>query len=284
MLGLNKLWNSMNRLDRTLLAGPWVGEFGWELFAWQAYIRSLSRHYSRTIIICREGSKDIYQDFADEFYFHNIAGGASDAFFMHGIDLGNELKKIIKNNNIQLNSKTTLLTPRRIGWPPETHYTEQFSFGNINIAPEYIIFSGEQPNKNYDFVFHARNRQLRIQDNWDPEKWKTLLQKLGGTCASIGSKEESLHIEGTDDLRGIPLANLFSVTARAKCVFGPSSGPMHLSSLCNTPHLVWSRPENRLRYEENWNPHKTPVLFLDEHSWHPSAEYVYEKYMDWKHD
>lgn len=272
------------KFDRTLVAGPWVGEFGWELFAWQAYVRRLSRHYAKTIVLCREGSKDIYQDFADEFHFHNIATGAPDAFFMHGIDLGNELKKIIGENNIQFDEKTTLFAPRRIGQPPETHYTEQFTFGNINITPEYIIFSGKETEQHYDFIFHARNRQLREQDNWSVEKWGTLLQKLGGTCACIGSKEESLHIEGTTDLRGIPLGELFSIAAGAKCVFGPSSGPMHLSSLCKIPHVVWSKPENRLRYEENWNPHKTPVLFLDEHHWHPTADYVHKKYMEWTND
>ena len=32
---------------KRLIAGPWVGEFGWELFAWQGYIRALSRHLKK---------------------------------------------------------------------------------------------------------------------------------------------------------------------------------------------------------------------------------------------
>tara|TARA_R100000030_G_scaffold98041_1_gene87580 strand:- start:673 stop:786 length:114 start_codon:yes stop_codon:yes gene_type:complete len=35
---------------------------------------------------------------------------------------------------------------------------------------------------------------------------------------------------------------------------------------------------------ENWNPLKTKILFLDEHKWHPSPEYVYKKYIDWSSD
>ena len=30
---------------KTLIAGPWVGEFGWELAAWQGYIRALSKNF-----------------------------------------------------------------------------------------------------------------------------------------------------------------------------------------------------------------------------------------------
>ena len=44
-----------------LIAGPWVGEFGWELFAWQGYIRALSRNFEQTTIIARPGAKPIYE-------------------------------------------------------------------------------------------------------------------------------------------------------------------------------------------------------------------------------
>ena len=36
---------------KKLIAGPWTGEFGWELFAWHAYIRALSRKFEHTTII-----------------------------------------------------------------------------------------------------------------------------------------------------------------------------------------------------------------------------------------
>ena len=47
---------------KTLIAGPWSGEFGWELFAWQAYIRSLSKYFEKTTIICRENSQYLYSN------------------------------------------------------------------------------------------------------------------------------------------------------------------------------------------------------------------------------
>ena len=56
----------MSNSDKLLIAGPWVGEFGWELFAWQAYVRALSRHFPRTLIVCRKTSEALYEDFATD--------------------------------------------------------------------------------------------------------------------------------------------------------------------------------------------------------------------------
>ena len=64
---------------------------------------------------------------------------------------------------------------------------------------------------------------------------------------------------------------------QAKCIIGPSSGPIHLASLCGTTQIVWSGHErNKYRYEELWNPHKTKVIYLGDEGWQPSVEHVYK--------
>tara|TARA_R100000008_G_C3575379_1_gene164893 strand:- start:242 stop:1054 length:813 start_codon:yes stop_codon:yes gene_type:complete len=268
---------------KTLIAGPWVGEFGWELFAWQAYVRSLSENFDQTIIIARENSKAIYDDFADHFYTYQPSGGLPDAFFMHNLDTAKAFKEAVKTNDIKLQKGTSVLVPRRIGIPPHTHYTQHVILGEHVVQPKYICF-GESDKPSYDYVFHMRSRDLRKEDNWSVENWTKLAELLGGNIACIGTVEESLCLEGTTDLRGLPLESLFGVMKNAGCVMGPSSGPMHLAALCNSPHVVWSIPQNRVRYEENWNPHKAPVLFMDEYNWHPTPQYVYERYLQWRKD
>ena len=84
--------------ERTLIAGPWVGEFGWELFAWQAYVRALSRKFDKTIIICRENSAALYADFANDFIHVNPKTGLADSFFMYGLDTRELLQKILMEN------------------------------------------------------------------------------------------------------------------------------------------------------------------------------------------
>tara|TARA_R100000152_G_C6775997_1_gene204812 strand:- start:312 stop:1145 length:834 start_codon:yes stop_codon:yes gene_type:complete len=266
---------------KTLLAGPWIGEFGWECFAWQGYVRALSRKFDQTIIISRNNSKAFYEDFADVFYGYDPPNELADSFFMYNVDIKKCLQETIKQNNITLDKNTTLFLPRRIGLPPQTHYTESVSFGPHTVTPEYIRFGIKQESE-YDYIFHMRARDLRKEDNWSQENWKKLKTLLGDKkIACIGTKEEAGWIDGTEDLRSIPLNELVTLLTNAKCVFGPSSGPMHLSSLCNVPHVVWSIPQNKIRYEKNWNPLNTPILFLDEHSWHPTPEYIHDKFIKW---
>ena len=268
---------------KKLIAGPWVGEFGWELFAWQGYVRALSRQFQHTTIISRPQSRPLYEDFCNNFYEHTPTGGIVDSYFMHGVDFGKDFKKIAIANNIKFDSDTTLLVPRRIGLPPFTHFTQPVIIGNYTIKPEYKIY-GSKKEIEYDYIFHIRNRSsVRPQDNWSIDNWNKLRDLLGNKkIACIGTKAESGIIEGVDDLRDTKLQNLFNVLYNAKCAFGPSSGPMHLASLCNTPHVVWSIANNKVRYEQNWNPHDTKICFLSDYDWHPDASFVYEKYLNFK--
>ena len=50
--------------------------------------------------------------------------------------------------------------------------------------------------------------------------------------------------KGLKILRGIETEELCSILASSKCCVGPSSGLMHLASLCKTPHLVWTSNHN----------------------------------------
>ena len=267
---------------KTLIAGPWIGEFGWELFAWQGYIRALSRKYEKTIVISRGNSEAFYEDFTTVYYDYTPPNHLADSFFMYNVDTKKCLQEAVKKHDIKLSKNTTLLLPRRIGLPPFTHYTEHVIFGEDIVQPEYICF-GKKKKPEYDFIFHIRARELRQEDNWGLDNWKKLKELFGDSkIGCIGTHKESGWIEGTTDLRDLDIKKILSIMHNAKCIFGPSSGPMHLASLCGAPHVVWSKPQNRVRYEENWNPLKTKVLFLDEHSWHPSPKYVHKQYTEWK--
>jgi len=277
--------------ERVLFAGPWVGEFGWELFCWQAYIRSLSKFYDKTICISNNHSKFLYDDFCDRFIeFSPKTGDYKDSFYKVGFNITRELmQELFLKSQIDINTnKITLLAPRRIGDPPRTHFSDPFRFGDDTITPEYKKY-GILQEKYKDFVvIHARNRTLRSGDNWPEKKWALLVNKLrenGYTnIVSIGLKKESLHVENTIDMRECDHKELLDLLASAECIFGPSSGAMHLASLCECPQVVWSNDYNFDRYVKNWNPFDTKVLFLSEQGWQPEPEYVLAKFIEWKDD
>ena len=274
----------MTKLNKRLIAGPWIGEFGWELFAWQGYIRSLAENFDETIIACRPSSRALYNDFANDFIDLNPPKGLSDSFFMHGIDLNLYAKEVLLKHKNLLEKGTSIFAPRRIGFPPNTHFSEEIQVKNFLIKPKYIKF-GTEIQREYEYVFHIRSRDLRKEDNWSLDNWKklfNLLTKNGERVACVGTTKESGLIDGATDYRDKPLNEVFNILRNCKTVFGPSSGPMHLSSLCGAPHVVWSIDANSLRYNTNWNPLKTPVLFLSEHEWHPNPEYIFERFQQWK--
>tara|TARA_Y100000593_G_C4302516_1_gene334121 strand:+ start:235 stop:1974 length:1740 start_codon:yes stop_codon:yes gene_type:complete len=268
----------------TLIAGPWVGEFGWELFCWQGYIRSMSKFYDETICISSPHSKFLYEDFCNKFIEFIPDGGVyKDSFFKAGYNLDNiTMKKLLEDVNVH-ESKVSLFLPRRIGDPPRTHFSEKFQFGPLYIGPQYKKLGNYKEKYKNAVLFHARNRSLRKDDNWSAEKWgelNTLLKSLGYETYSVGLKTEALYIEGTEDIRECDQQELLDIMNSARCIFGQSSGAMHLASLCGCPQVIWSTNYNFDRYTKNWNPFESKVLFLSEMGWQPSVEYVYQSFLN----
>jgi len=271
------------QLEKLLIAGPWVGEFGWELFCWHGYIRALSRYFDRTVVISSKNSQFLYEDFSDQFIaFDPTEGDYKDSYYKVGFkekpDLWNRFLQEAQYSKEK--EKLTLFKPRRIGKPPKTHYSEFFKFGPYVIKPEYIKL-GKKHKKNNNVIIHARNRSLRPQDNWSEKKWKKLVDKLtkiGYNIISIGLIKEAMHIEGSKDMRECPQQELLNILRNSLCILGPSSGAMHLASLCGCPQVVWTTDYNLDRYTKNWNPFDTPVAFISEYGWQPEPEYVYESF------
>lgn len=289
-IGLLKVTNNqgdnMGRKEKVLVAGPWVGEFGWELFAWHAYIRSLSKYYDKTICISSPHSRFLYEDFCDQFIeFIPEEGDYRDSYYKVGFNIDGVLmmdflRKASLNTPEQ---EISIMTPRRIGDPPRTHFSEEFQLGSHRVSPTYKRFGNHSREYENTIVVHARCRTLRPGDNWPREKWDIFVDSLinmGYNIVSIGTKEESMHISQTEDKRECDQQELLDILSGAKCIIGPSSGAMHLASLCGCPQVVWTTDYNFDRYTKNWNPFGAKVLFLSEQGWQPEPEYVLRKFID----
>lgn len=254
---------------KTLVAGPWIGEFGWELFCWQSYLRARSREFDRTIVYGRPGHEAIYEDFATEYQGWMVPRqGRPDCQ-----NLIIEGKKWPGWTETNWCREATRIRPNDVPivWDPVPRVNGPQEWKRYGDSEE-AVFS-------HPVVFHARSRQWNADRNWPEDEWYELAHQLsirdiGFSC--IGTEEEAMWIEreiGAPFMAKTGLKSQMNEISGAKVAVGPSSGPMALAVLCGTPVVTWSGNEKDLtRLPKVWNPFNVPVKVLP--TWQPSVESV----------
>jgi ADP-heptose:LPS heptosyltransferase len=252
---------------KTLFAGPWVGEFGWELFCWQGVLRKYAKvmNFDKIIISGREINKFLYEDFCDEYIPFTPSEYQPDSFFNRA-----------KLENYPMPKKGDVYIPPNHCL---THYTPSTISGHSIWKPklEQSFVKYGKPTKDSYILIHARHTDKVGTDirNWGNEKFKKIIDHFQGyKFASIGLIGASEHIEGTKDLRGTQLSDLCNYMSSANLIIGPSSGPIHLASLCGLKHVAWGVENNTYRYKKDWNPHNTEMEYITSNIWDPNVEEV----------
>ena len=251
-----------------LLIGPYLGEMGYELFHFQGRVRTyLTQNrdkYNKIVVGCRKGNEYLYE-LATDFYHPAVYPLQTQGISCKGVSPYYPLNFITKYNKCKV-----------IGSKEIIELAEKNTFIKFGIAGSV---------DGYDILFHARNsfKYSTASRNWIPEYWPLLAGQFNNLkTASIGTVTESLHVEGTTDLRGMPLKELVNIIASSRVVVGPVSGAIHLATLCGTPQVVWTNTAkwnvgtNKDRCIRHWNPFGTVVKVIDKYGWKPSVETVFE--------
>jgi hypothetical protein len=229
----------------------WIGEFGWEIMTWQAYLRLKSREYDRMVISTFEGMESLYRDFhcPVDFLPHNHPGRALDWRDTSMVET--------EFDATQYTKPVEIIKPLK----------------KYRLEGEFVRY-GTPRGERFQILFHARGVQKCSFKNLPLAKWEGIATAFPNS-ASIGSKDDML-IPNTADLRGIPLDELMDLIAGAEVVVGGSSGVMHLATLCGTKQVVWGdnktyfgEPLER-RYKQTWNPFGTPVEWVECENWNPN--------------
>jgi len=257
---------------KAVIFGPWVGEFGWELFAWQGHIRQIAKSFDFVIVIGRPGNNFLYNDFSDIFVPFDPPPGTTDshtnsAFNISSFNIQQFMQSTV-DNSILAKYNWVYLPPVKIGHPPYNHWrasTNISPFGEI--CPDYRFLRSADNFCSIDIVIHARSRSIREIDNWDIDNWNKLVKALSAkslSVASIGTSEQSKHIDGTLDMRGSSIDKTIGLLNSAKCIVGSSSGPMHLATLSGCPQVVWTSNyrQNYSRYHDTWNPFNIKCIMV----------------------
>lgn len=265
-------------MGKELFAGPWVGEFGWELFTWQAYVRHQAKNYDHITVCSRSDRAFLYEDFADTFVPLNYKIPKKTSMWGE-----NKLPQTFKYPK----SDVTWLIPYKILAPIRNIKMHDKSLSTLQTFmpddQEFIKFGKKNFQKHYDFIIHARNRILMPEKNWATENYVKFISMFPGkTFASIGTVEEARHVPGTDDLRGIELKELANILASSELMISPSDGAINFGALCGIPRLVWSgtvdMEKNVDRHIHSWNPFNAPAhVFEAGQQWQLTANKLYRE-------
>lgn len=252
----------MNRL----VAGIWIGEFGWELMSWQAYVRKRAREFDEVYVCGPRASEALYADFVTSYIPFDSPVGMKNCWRR---DDSNRLELQLLEQG--LSRRGSLVNP----------------FGLVPLNQQkFIPFGQRRKELEFDVVMHARKPiGKHPEHSYSQENWDVLaagLRSQGLRVAAMGS--EAFLPEGAVDMRGSDLFQTLDLIASARFTAGPSSGPTLLSLLCRTPALVWTdkrwwsaiRGTDRQRIETIWNPLGTASLILDEAGWDAAPETLLE--------
>jgi hypothetical protein len=250
---------------RKLVAGPWIGEFGWELMSWQGHLRKLAKDYNEIVVCGPENHEALYADFAHVYIPHRL-NGTRDCW---RCNLGHNDISLVNSHLNKLGGD--LLQPdRRV---PVT-------------AQTFIRFGDAAKGAGYDVLLHARHPiGKRPEHAWPAEHCQQVADRLVSKGLRVAAVGTQAHAPGSaTDLRNLPMAELMNVMAASKLMLGPSSGPIHLASLCGLTHVCWSDQKvqaavastNRQRYEKIWNPLSTRAIVIDKFGWNPPVDAVVE--------
>ena len=234
----------------TVHYGPWVGEFGFELIWWSPAVRAAARvdhEAGRRVVVSAPATSEWLYEFADEF-----------------VPLMGKHVPVEADRHIGWLDLPSICRPRgsagHIG-------------GGRQAAPlpwEHRFLGGEPDRSAPDVMIAFRPEKHRAGKAYPPDMCAALVSELESRGFSVGcfGGPDNWHFGSGPDFRGAPLRRQCALLAATRCAAGPSSGTMHLASLCRTPYVTWyatttkQSRQSRKIHKETWNPFGTEVTFL----------------------
>lgn len=256
---------------QTLFAGPFAGEFGWELMQWQGFVRARRSHYQETHVLTYPGRDYLYEDC--RVHHHDI--DLKTAGYGYGLLSPTMGRRMATQKAEELGLVDyDLFNPSLLC----TRYHKTLWGQKFRLLTEPPITT-----VSYDVLFHFRALSKTGPDqakNYPPELARDLARRcLGGglRIGCIGHPAYAYRPQECDDHRSEDLRVTVAAICSAHTVAGENSGPMHLANLCGKPTILWAQDQWRIDYSVRWNPFSVPLYIAAANSFQPRAEQLFEK-------
>jgi hypothetical protein len=260
------------RPRRNLFAGPFSGEFGYELMQWQGFVRARRAHYEQVHVLTYPGRDYLYE----ECKVHHHEVELRTAGYGYGLRSPAEARAMAHARAAELGLRdydvfepSLLCTQyhKRAFWKQEFRLLEEPPLGG----------------RMRDLAFHFRAVRKEGPDhakNYPPELAAELVRRCcdaGLSVLCIGHPEYALCPPQAEDFRNVDLRVTVAAISSARIVAGENSGPMHLANLCGKPTLLWAQDQWRIDYSLRWNPFRVPIYTAAHDTCRPAPELVCEK-------
>jgi hypothetical protein len=260
---------------RHLFAGPFAGEFGYELMQWQGFVRSRRPHYASVHVLTYPGRDYLYEGCTVHHHGLDLrtAGYGYGLLGPHrGRAMALEKAAEIGLADFDVFEPSLLCTQyhKRLFWRQE-----------FRLFEEPPLDGGVR-----DVAFHFRAVRKTGPDhakNYSPELAAELVQRcrdVGLTVLCIGHPDYSICPAGAEDQRHVAMEKTVRAISSARAVAGENSGPMHLANLCGKPTILWAQDQWRIDYSLRWNPFRVPIYVADNTSCQPSPALVCAKIVE----
>lgn len=253
-----------------LYAGPCWGEFGWLVAVWAPWLRAKALD-CEMVVLCRPGEEGLFEDFA-EVKALDVEPGSIGVTRQHCQHAWRGPKVLAAHDYRELVSGIQGIDLDRLLTPYDLKEDRR---SGVPVAPvaKWHRYGDEAAERTVTLI-HARKLSKHPEYNWSRRNWEDLREYLPDDVLAIGSPGGAMCPAGYEDARGLSLRELIGLMSRARVVIGPSSGPLPLANLCETP-VVWWAPvaSGPRRYGEAWNPFSVQNLLVAP-TWTPSVEQV----------
>ena len=249
-----------------------MGEFGFELMAWHAYVRRLKRKYAATYVITYPGRTYLYE--GCQMVEHSIRLERAGYAFgtMSERELAQYASRIAKEKGLRsydvINAE--LLRSRVVR--------------RLLIPPLWKVLGSELTDlTRYDVAFHFRDLTKEGIDQRQNfpiascNRLASLCLESGLNCVALGHPEYSYCPENCHDARSHEAADAVKTIAGSALVVGQLSGPMHLASLCAKPIVTWADGAWRIKAARRWNPHRSPITVVIDSTFCPEPQTVFSQ-------
>lgn len=276
------------------IVGPWTGEFGWEIFCWQGWIRQQIREksFDEVVVLSRCTNAHLYSDFCT-FFIPLMLSHETDMWY------NRETKRESAKDGLARYWSRIIEMLREYGINEKEceftyyHPSSLVSYYNernpMTQAPAWQIpqifrsYSTRYPserlhNHRFNVIFHIRqDTKFRTGfRDWSLEHASKLADAISAKycnvnfyCVGLLPTADCLKqcwdtLKGCNgDYRGKNLQELAVLFSKAHLLIGPQSGPAHFATLCKVPTITWqTKQEHAMRMIKNWNPFRVPNLVL----------------------